>query len=1721
MFTYDYVFDNHSEQANVYLKSVQPLVEKYVDGFNATILAYGQTGSGKTFSMGTALDEHTTPEHLGIVPRFIDDLFNRLAIKHQQSPEFSSTVLVSFLELYNEDFVDLLNAHTNSSRKRPQTTSEVAIREDVHGNLYWSGVREEVCTNPDQLLDHLTKGSLCRTTGSTDMNSVSSRSHAIFSVILKQQIPEEESGAPGQRSTRTIVSKFHFVDLAGSERLKRTNAQGDRAREGIAINAGLLALGNVISALGDESRKSTHIPYRDSKLTRLLQDSLGGNSQTLMMACVSPSDSNFMETLSTLKYANRARNIKNRVSQNQEFAGASVEVSKLRAQIAKLKQEVTSLRASNPLHSTLLTAISTEGDVRGLRDEVNRLRSRVQEVSDELCHITTERDTLLLERQLSTMPPQEMQTLLDQLNEPLQDSSQPAPISRKEPMAIPLIGQYQKTIQDLRNELADTQERLAFVESARAPMMQALALAGRMTPVIQLSQSVRRTPGPTPTPQMSRRRTVVSSRRRRNGGSTTTRNIAFRPVPVRRSDVPLPPQQAAKLMRESESEDVEEWLNKIIGPFHFSASSDPRTDARSAIDKGRLEIQKGQKMLEKVISLKSKPVQAVQAIQAVQAVQTPETLQVAPAFPQVSAHPLAAPMPPCALATVRDNPSPMCDLMADNELFERLQDEDTMIGFELDRMGSLEDMDTLDWQANLGAQEQQKEKQEMQQQQQYQLHMQQHQQAMTRAQGYMHSRMSSWDTSFSIDSDMVNYGETESQTEPNLNLYRMVNQIKSDIRIKEDLVAQLEKSEAEYEYLRRKFEQKFYSLREELIQIKRERDQALRQPINTNNNGQRDAPGLSVERQQQLEDVRLAYEKKTQKLKVEYDNLKRKFAQTTTSIQEVRNKNESALRTLKAHVEALKIEKKRMIQRMKEDAERSKEQTGAHDREVQQLRRKQARDADAKRQLERENQKMQSVLKKRADEALMTNDKLSQLVQILKKAVREGGVLDERLLTKCAKLLNISSAMIASSTGRLSQHRRTRKSARLPLEVRSAKKKDLLDRALFQFIQSKQSVMEMHQLMSKRNELAEERAKIIADQNQPGSSPIEGMQQFMEERLETIMAEISYLNARIHTLQNDAAYEIMQAEADEEEVVQVDDDIETGEEDQNTTTRQEKRVTFADEVMGLVGTKSTKNGARFIEEPTDDGWLDVDALEERYSLPVSADPEVAHDMAVRLLHSLDAEESERMMECLIDDVVALRMGEYSRQMTVQQLEKTVQDLRRALVVMKKTANKTTKECERKIKKLQNTTTNSRQSSFSFASSRMSAYGSDDFNDDDSGIDLGTEDAYPPPDTIFDRIYNQGIRGNLMSPTAWGEYNTRAESPSANTFDAMMMKPTHSTHPTDQRPSPPGSTASGGQTLGTMAPMKPSHSPLARRRDSMNSPERFLQLMQNTLVTTAEQIQNTQRAEAKAPSMMRQSDFVRYQIDRESSTSSIKSRHVRRSSVQSDTISWSSFGSSGGGAAGLGQPPIITTTTLSNPKPPFPPAPLARSSLINRRRANSCQQLSSLQRQLSLRELSLGNAAGSGVPMGRASTAGGNMDYLNGGGCHQPSPLQQQFGIGRDSPYSQLDSPLDSPAYTPSTPRPASSLFSGPPTPHGGMGHARRLSAGVPFHQQPIQDTLANRSFELKRAETPSVFDRLASGHTRASRAKRSPSSASFHRHSAGSYEELHRRSELDQLADLS
>ncbi|XP_027138646.1 kinesin-like protein KIF21A isoform X7 [Larimichthys crocea] len=349
-FTYDYMFDMDSQQDAIYTTCTEKLIEGCLEGYNATIFAYGQTGSGKTYTMGTGFDVNISDEELGIIPRAVHHLFKgieerRQAAQEQGRPVPEFKINAQFLELYNEEVLDLFDSTRDMKQK-----SHIKIHEDASGGIYTVGVTTRTVSSEAEMMQCLKLGALSRTTASTQMNVQSSRSHAIFTIHLCQvrvcasdnQETETDNRVSNGNSEmdeyETLTAKFHFVDLAGSERLKRTGATGDRAKEGISINCGLLALGNVISALGDRGKRASHVPYRDSKLTRLLQDSLGGNSQTVMIACISPSDRDFMETLNTLKYANRARNIKNKVMVNQDKA--SQQISSLRTEIARLQMEL-------------------------------------------------------------------------------------------------------------------------------------------------------------------------------------------------------------------------------------------------------------------------------------------------------------------------------------------------------------------------------------------------------------------------------------------------------------------------------------------------------------------------------------------------------------------------------------------------------------------------------------------------------------------------------------------------------------------------------------------------------------------------------------------------------------------------------------------------------------------------------------------------------------------------------------------------------------------------------------------------------------------------------------------------------------------------------------------------------------------------------------------------------------------------------------------------------------------------------------------------------------------------------------------------------------------------------------------------------------------------------------------------------------------------------------
>uniref|UniRef100_A0A8I3N238 Kinesin family member 27 n=2 Tax=Canis lupus familiaris TaxID=9615 RepID=A0A8I3N238_CANLF len=333
VFTFDFVFGKNSTQDQVYNTCIKPLVLSLIEGYNATVFAYGQTGSGKTYTIGGGHVASVVEGQKGIIPRAIQEIFQNIS----ENPSIDFNIKVSYIEVYKEDLKDLLELETSMK--------DLHIREDEKGNTVIVGAKECQVESADEVMSLLEMGNAARHTGTTQMNEHSSRSHAIFTISICQVEKNIEAAKDGSwYSCRQIVSKFHFVDLAGSERVTKTGNTGERFKESIQINSGLLALGNVISALGDPRRKSSHIPYRDAKITRLLKDSLGGSAKTVMITCVSPSSSDFDESLNSLKYANRARNIRNKPTLN--FSPESDRMDEMEFEIKLLREALQSQQAS-------------------------------------------------------------------------------------------------------------------------------------------------------------------------------------------------------------------------------------------------------------------------------------------------------------------------------------------------------------------------------------------------------------------------------------------------------------------------------------------------------------------------------------------------------------------------------------------------------------------------------------------------------------------------------------------------------------------------------------------------------------------------------------------------------------------------------------------------------------------------------------------------------------------------------------------------------------------------------------------------------------------------------------------------------------------------------------------------------------------------------------------------------------------------------------------------------------------------------------------------------------------------------------------------------------------------------------------------------------------------------------------------------------------------------
>ncbi|KAI6211810.1 Kinesin-like protein [Aphelenchoides besseyi] len=342
IFTFDGVYYMESTSEQIYNDIVYPLVESVVEGYNGTVFAYGQTGSGKTFSMQ---GDDRVPAQRGIIPRTFEQIYESIAtISHTKF-----LVHVSYLEIYNEEIRDLLGENRQQ---------KLDIKEHGDRGVFVAGLSMHVCHDVKDCLRLMDTGFNNRHVGATLMNKDSSRSHSIFTIYVEAL---SDNGS-------IRMGKLNLVDLAGSERQAKTGATGERFKEATKINLSLSALGNVISALVDG--KSTHIPYRDSKLTRLLQDSLGGNTKTVMIACISPSDNNYDETLSTLRYANRAKNIKNLPRINEDPKDALLREYQL---------EIERLKHMMQTKGPAAVASTTSGPTETSTEEIEAIKERLRE----------------------------------------------------------------------------------------------------------------------------------------------------------------------------------------------------------------------------------------------------------------------------------------------------------------------------------------------------------------------------------------------------------------------------------------------------------------------------------------------------------------------------------------------------------------------------------------------------------------------------------------------------------------------------------------------------------------------------------------------------------------------------------------------------------------------------------------------------------------------------------------------------------------------------------------------------------------------------------------------------------------------------------------------------------------------------------------------------------------------------------------------------------------------------------------------------------------------------------------------------------------------------------------------------------------------------------------------------------------------------------------------
>ncbi|KAJ3185213.1 Kinesin-like protein kif21b [Gaertneriomyces sp. JEL0708] len=1187
--------------------------------------------------MGTGLDT-AEPEDHGLVPRAIYYLFDRLRDQALSNPEgFKYEVYVSFLELYNEEIVDLLNP-------KPKDTTGwggLSIREDA-GKIVWHGVKDIPVSSPEELLTLLEKGSLCRTTGSTDMNAASSRSHAIFSVTLKQQkwtaSPQNDTSKPNtptpsetptpsvrdddsrpetpathpDGSYQNLVSKFHFVDLAGSERLKRTNAEGDRKKEGISINQGLLALGNVISALGDDTRKGAHVPYRDSKLTRMLQDSLGGNSQTLMLACVSPSDTNYGETMNTLNYANRARNIKNKVVINQEWAGGSA------AHTAAMEREIRILRATVAQMKAQLcegdsgTGFATPSSYRGggeylvdqrllvsgaLKDREIQMRlQRERDLEDELGEVTREKEALRLE------------------NERLRFR----------------CFRLQDRCRDLGRELADTiiERDRAVIERSRIMSSSASSKKRKADTVMETGSAsgvkIRKVWGEEENRKQSHKRDSPRSRPRSSASdgpdSTSTLDLTQgqqpQPSSSKSSPSSSPPQTPLMSPRPSrpsspieshaiikqyvrtisdlryrltEVEDKLEWYNDVVaklggkGRNGRSVLAPSRRGDEGLWTKEEIGLEKD---MDEEFGIPARPI-----VKQLSQVEREES-----SGEEVHERRLHS--------ALKENPQ-LEEVLGE---IKTLPKEDTAKNDV--RIIGIPRSNSIVWEP------------------------------------------SSLRLDESADAGSVRGTAGGEPGEPpdddSSDMFSLINKIQADIAEHEKLVSRIQHRDAEYETMKHAYEAKLDNLQSQLMRSKQERDQALKR---MQDGGKKEEKKGSIA-------IKQHFEEKKKQLERQIEEYRRKSADLAKARDERRGHDEALMKGLKNTIAVMKGEKTRMLRELKKEREKSRALEMSTQREIANLRRKERKANELAKRLEEKSRYLQRAMRQQQRPELMNNRRT--VMTILKRTTTpsriskgpSGSMSPKRRSGTAWKVTTNPDSVRrpGSARGAVRRISKLPKSGEgdidgddvdaLPFNVKAQFKKQMLDKELAACVECRQAQKTLDdlkvirtRLLGEQQELVAERERCVrADEAATGVYDPE-KPQYMDERLAVLDDEIAMVNVKIDR----AAQVLKRARLGDSE-------------------REEEQV-----ASGL-SSPSSPSSSHLNVNATDNSW----------------------ENAMNLLRSLDPYELEAVAELCLEDLIEWRCKAEGVSAKLVEREKAVSQLRKALERHREIARRATAETDRKV-----------------------------------------------------------------------------------------------------------------------------------------------------------------------------------------------------------------------------------------------------------------------------------------------------------------------------------------------------------------------------------------------------------------------------------------------------